>query len=155
SLVNERYELVTLKNGARSVRSVNDGEIFHPVAGPIAEAETLYVRQLRLRERIEQWGTSGVTPKTSPAPVGETPSGASGTVALPGEFVIWDVGLGAGGNALTAMRQLTDIAAELRIVSFDRTLEALRFAVQHAAELQFPLGFEEPIRAALEGRECT
>jgi hypothetical protein len=50
--VNRRYELVVLKNGVRSIRSLDDGETFHPIAGPVAEAEALYVRQLRLRERI-------------------------------------------------------------------------------------------------------
>jgi queuine tRNA-ribosyltransferase len=120
--VSERYELVTLKNDARSVRSLNAGETFHPVAGPATEAEALYVRQLRLRERLSRAR----------------------------EFVIWDVGLGAGGNALTAIRQLGDISGALQISSFDRTLDALRFALQHAGELQFPLGFEEPIRVALE-----
>ena len=43
-----------------------DAETFHPVVGPVAEAQALYVNQLRLRERlqnhavggcgVEQWG---------------------------------------------------------------------------------------------------
>ena len=126
-MVNERYELVMLKNGAHSVRSLDDGETFHPIAGPVAEAEALYVRQLRLRERISSTR----------------------------EFIIWDVGLGAGGNVLTALRQLEDVSAALRIISFDRTLQPLRFALQHAAALEFVSGFEDRIRAALEPGEAT
>ena len=49
------YILVTLANGVRSVRSLAEAETFHPVIGPVAEAEALYVRQLRLRERFAAW----------------------------------------------------------------------------------------------------
>ena len=104
------YELVTLANGVISVRSVAHGETFHPVIGPVAEAEALYVRQLRLRERL---------------------------AACDGEFVLWDVGLGAGANVLTALSCLRDIEGTLRVVSFDNTLEALGFAVEHADALGY------------------
>jgi len=104
------YELVTLVNGTRSVRDRATGETFHPVIGPAAEAEALYVRQLRLRERVG---------------------------ACPGEFVIWDVGLGAGANSLTVLRHLRDVQGRLRIVSVDCTLEALAFAVEHADALGY------------------
>jgi hypothetical protein len=46
------YELVRLNSGVYSVRSGCTAETFHPVVGPAAEAEALYVRQLRLRERL-------------------------------------------------------------------------------------------------------
>jgi tRNA U34 5-methylaminomethyl-2-thiouridine-forming methyltransferase MnmC len=118
-IVTTDYELVRLRNGTFSVRSSVDRETFHPVAGPIAEAEALYVRQLRLRERAV------------------------------GEFVIWDIGLGAGGNALTAIRHLSDTSARIHIISFDRTTEALRFASAHAVALEFPIGFESEIATAL------
>src|SRR5467141_1434174 len=62
------YKLVKLPSGVHSVHSLAHKETFHPVIGPVAEAEALYVRQLQLRERVEKTG---------------------------GEFVIWDVGLGA------------------------------------------------------------
>lgn len=129
------YELVGLKNGASSVRSLDNGETFHPVAGPIAEAEALYVRQLRLRERVTRR-------QQSPEP------------GLLNGFVIWDVGLGAGANALTAIRQLADIPAELRVVSFDRTLGALVFAQEHATALEFPLEFEDVTDALLRNRRA-
>src|SRR6266566_3371876 len=47
--MNSAYQLVRLNNGICSVRSLADGETFHPVIGPVAEAEALYVRQLVLR----------------------------------------------------------------------------------------------------------
>src|SRR5207249_4578926 len=69
SLVTSRgYKLVQLANGARGVHSLAYGETMHPVIGPAAEAVGLYVKQLRLVQRIRKHA---------------------------GEFVIWDVGLGA------------------------------------------------------------
>jgi len=141
SPVSTGYELVRLANGAFSIRSLADGETFHPVEGPIAEAEALYVRQLHLRERM--------TCRQQPGAAEICQQDAAGTLA--DDFVIWDVGLGAGGNVLTAIRQLRDVCARLRIVSFDRTPDALRFAAQHAEELQFPLGFESAIQQLLDG----
>ena len=60
------YRIVKLANGAHSVHSLAHHETFHPVIGPVAEAEALYVRQLRLAERVKQHL---------------------------GEFVVWDVGV--------------------------------------------------------------
>src|SRR5436190_3407505 len=110
-----QFELKRLANGAFSVHSVADGETFHPVVGTVTEADALYVRQLGLIERVTK---------------------------AEGEFVIWDVGLGAGGNVLTAIRRLANTTAAIRILSCDRTLEPLRFARENAAALEFPLGFE-------------
>jgi tRNA U34 5-methylaminomethyl-2-thiouridine-forming methyltransferase MnmC len=116
------YQLVQLKNGTWSVRSVAEGETFHPVIGPVAEAEALYVRQLRLTERF---------------------------ATAAGEFVIWDVGLGAAANVLTALRALAAIPGRLRVVSFDHTVEPLRFALAGAEQLGFVCGFEAPIAELL------
>lgn len=108
--MSDRYELVQLKNGAFSIRSVADEETFHPVVGPVAEAEALYVRQLRLVERLR---------------------------ATDGEFVVWDVGLGAAANPLTFIRAGRDEQKRLRVVSFDHTREPLQFAVEKARELDY------------------
>lgn len=115
---NRQYELKRLANGSFSVHSIVDAETFHPVAGPVAEAEALYIRQLGLVERVSHAGK---------------------------EFVIWDVGLGAGGNALTAIRSMANTTASIRILSFDHTIEPLRFARENAVALEFPLGFESQL----------
>ena len=112
---NTGYQLVRLNNGICSVRSLADAETFHPVVGPVAEAQALYVNQLRLRERIQNHT---------------------------GEFVIWDVGLGAAANALSVLRATRDIACHIRLVSFDHTLEPLAFALKHAADLGYFGGYE-------------
>ena len=120
------YSLVTLANGVRSVRSHAEAETFHPVIGPVAEAEALYVRQLRLRERL---------------------------AAHTGEFVIWDVGLGAAANVLTVLRATHDLPCRIRLVSFDHTLEPLRFALQHAEQLGYFGGYESLVGELLaEGK---
>jgi len=119
------YQLVRLNNGICSVRSLADAETFHPVIGPVAEAEALYVNQLKLRERLKNHS---------------------------GEFVIWDVGLGAAANALTVLRATRDIACQIRLVSFDHTLEPLEFALKHAAELGYFGGYENHLQAFLQAR---
>ena len=88
------------------MRSLADGEVMHPGVGPLVEAERLYVRQSRLRERL-----------------------------LAGErqpLVVFDVGLGAGSNALAARstsEALPSGAARLELVSFERDLGALELAL--------------------------
>jgi tRNA U34 5-methylaminomethyl-2-thiouridine-forming methyltransferase MnmC len=109
------YKLVRLASGAHSVHSLAHHETFHPVVGPVAEAEALYVRQLDLVERLRRQR---------------------------GEFVIWDVGLGAAANALTVLRAMRGIPGALRLLSFDHTLEPLRFALQHTDYLDYLEGYE-------------
>jgi len=120
--MSDAYQLVRLNNGICSVRSLVDAETFHPVVGPVAEAEALYVRQLRLRERLQNHV---------------------------GEFVIWDVGLGAAANALAVLRATRDIACQIRLVSFDHTLEPLEFALKHAADLGYFGGYENHLQEFL------
>jgi hypothetical protein len=112
------YELVRLANGAFSVRSLAENETFHPVVGPVAEAEALYVNQLKLRKRLE---------------------------SNAGEFVIWDVGLGAAANVLAVLRASADLPCSLRVISFDRTLDPLRFALQHSEKLGYFGGYENVV----------
>jgi tRNA U34 5-methylaminomethyl-2-thiouridine-forming methyltransferase MnmC len=122
-LNSEHYQLVRLKNGTCSIRSLAEDETFHPVVGPVAEAEALYVKQLRLRQRVQ---------------------------SHEGEFVVWDVGLGAAANAMAVLRATADLACSLRIISFDRTLEPLDFALRHAAELGYLSGYESAARELLD-----
>jgi tRNA U34 5-methylaminomethyl-2-thiouridine-forming methyltransferase MnmC len=109
------FKLVRLANGIRSVHSVEYGETFHPVIGPVAEAQALYVRQLKLLERLR---------------------------GHRGEFVVWDVGLGAAANPLTVLQATREIPCHLRLVSFDQTTAPLEFALEHAAQLEYLAGYE-------------
>jgi tRNA U34 5-methylaminomethyl-2-thiouridine-forming methyltransferase MnmC len=122
-LSSENYQLVRLKNGTWSVRSLAENETFHPVVGPVAEAEALYVKQLRLRERLQ---------------------------SHEGEFVVWDVGLGAAANAIAVLRATSDFTDVVRMISFDHTLEPLRFALRHASELGYLAGYETAVEELLQ-----
>ena len=127
SAVPTSYRLVRLRNGACSVRALAEAETFHPGIGPAREAEALYVRQLHLPERVRE--TSG-------------------------EFVIWDVGLGAAANALTVIRLVREglkgKPAQLRLISFDLTTNAVAFALEHGAELGYVTGYESALAKLIE-----
>jgi tRNA U34 5-methylaminomethyl-2-thiouridine-forming methyltransferase MnmC len=112
------YKIVKLIHGAYSVHSLAHRETFHPVIGPVAEAAALYVRQLGLVERI---------------------------AAHKDQFVIWDVGLGAAANVLTVLRAVREVPASVHVVSFDHTLEPLKFALQHVEKLEYLGGYEGPL----------
>ena len=120
------FKLVQLPNGAQAVYSSAYDEKMHPGLGPAAEADLLYVRQLKIPERMRK--------------------GA-------GEFVVWDVGLGAAANAIAVLRATRDIARPLRIVSFDNTAEPLSFALQNAEALDYLRGYENQIETLRERRE--
>lgn len=122
------YKIVKLASGVHSVHSLAERETFHPVIGPVAEAEALYVKQLRLPERL---------------------------AAHQGEFVIWDVGLGAAANVLTVLRATREISTPLRILSFDHTLEPLQFALEHAAMLGYFNGYEAFVEKFLRDHKIT
>ncbi len=116
------YELRQLANGPKTVFATRYGEKMHPGLGPQAEAELLYVRQLGIGERLRNHR---------------------------GEFVIWDVGLGAGANAIAALRATREMAGRLRLISFDDTSGALAFALEHTAALGYPAGYENEIAGLL------
>jgi len=117
------YRLTKLVNGSYSLHSLLYGETFQPVIGPVAEAEALYVRQLKLPERLRE---------------------------AKGEFVIWDVGLGAAANPVTVLRVTADIRCSIRLISFDQTLEPLRFALGHVEVLGYPAGYEAHLEQLLK-----
>ena len=122
------YRLVKLPGGAHSVHSLAHGETFHPVVGPTVEAESLYVRQLRILERLANHV---------------------------GEFVVWDVGLGAAANPLTLLRATRQLHCSIRILSFDHTLEPLQFALQHPEYLPYLKGYEAHLEQLIRERRVS
>lgn len=123
--MNPSYRLVTLNNGIVSLCETENEETFHPVIGPEAEADALYVGQLRVAERM---------------------------ALSDEEFVVWDVGLGAAANALGAVKAVLGTKGKLRLVSFDCTDGALRFAIDNAAALGYAAGHEEILEELLAKR---
>ena len=119
------YQLATLANGGKTLFSASYGEKMHPGLGPQAEAELLYVRQLKICERLQSCAS---------------------------EFVIWDVGLGGAANALAALRATREISGEIRLISFDNTAEPLEFALNNAAALGYVAGYEEQLATMLRER---
>ncbi|MEO7931738.1 MAG: MnmC family methyltransferase [Chthoniobacterales bacterium] len=107
------FELVALRDGLHTLRDLETGETFHPVVGPMVEAEAIHIGPLDLETRM-----------------------------LGGEvFTIWDVGLGAAANAVALLEKLASMRVpfQCKLVSFDCTLEPLRFTLSHAAQLTYPL----------------
>lgn len=99
-------EIVTLANGALAIRERASGEVMHPGEGPLVEAETIYVAPSRLAERLREGGEP---------------------------LVLFDVGLGAATNAITAWRvsEAQPMSARrLEMVSFEHDLDALRLALR-------------------------
>jgi queuine tRNA-ribosyltransferase len=87
------------------MRDAEAGEVMHPVIGAAVESERLYVAQSDLVARLLEPGQ--------------------------GPLVLFDVGLGAAGNALAAIRAARAAPAgrrPLTIVSFERELGALTLA---------------------------
>ena len=119
------YKLVRLANGAHTVHATDYDEKMHPGLGPAAEAESLYVQQLRIAGRMRE---------------------------VAGEFVVWDVGLGAAANAIAVLRATRDIPHPLRLVSFDDTAEPLAFALSNADALGYLHDYESTAKALREKR---
>ena len=125
------HEIVRTRHGALAIRSLADGEIMHPGVGPLIEAEQLYVRQSRLEDRLRTAGDA----QTPPAPPPRT-------------LVVFDVGLGAGSNALAARavsERAPAQAARLDLYSFERDLGALELALANGDAFGWR---DEPAEAA-------
>jgi len=122
------FELVTLRNGTRAVRHLRHGEVMHPSVGPWQEARALYVEQSRLAEKLQVEGPP---------------------------LHVWDVGLGAGTNAVAALTCARELGArqrrELRVVSFEVDLAPLRLALADADGFPFLQPFAAAGAALLSG----
>jgi queuine tRNA-ribosyltransferase len=116
-------EVVVTRGGARAMLDRKTGEVMHPGVGPVTEARELYVRASRLFERL-------VEPAQGP-------------------LVLLDVGLGAGSNAAAAVSAWESLgrgARPLELVSFDRSLSALKLALHDENAASF--GFSQRAREA-------
>lgn len=124
------FDLVTVASGARSLRSREHGETFHPVVGPMTEARGLHVVQQRLVERA---------------------------CATEGPFVVWDAGLGAAANAIAVIEAFHPfperVAVELH--SFDVTTAPLEFALENAGELEYVAPHRTTIERLLANGETA
>ncbi|MDR1305715.1 MAG: hypothetical protein LBK76_10925 [Verrucomicrobiales bacterium] len=98
-----------LPHGEFSMQSRHERETFHPVIGARREAELLYLEQFSLAERC------------------------ASTTGDP--LVVWDVGLGAAGNAMHLIECWRQHPGrDLQLASFDLRDAALRFALRHHAD---------------------
>src|SRR3954470_4013822 len=99
------YEVHRAWEGFSSIRQISSGEIMHSRTDPMEEARRVYVEQSYLAQRL---GESASPP-----------------------LILWDVGLGAGANAIAAMEcfEGADSKRPLEIVSFENDLDPLRLAV--------------------------
>lgn len=120
------FEIVTTKMGVLSIRDKVTQEIMHNPVGPWAEANALYIDQSNMRRRLSE--------------------------NLDEELVIFDVGLGAAANALAALHCAQSVSPRrpVRVVSFERDLNLLRFALQNAHHFDHFKGFENAIETLLE-----
>jgi len=122
------FELVTLRNGTRAVRHLGHGEVMHPSVGPWQEARALYVEQSRLAEKLQHEGPP---------------------------LRVWDVGLGAGTNAVAALTCARELGQrqqrELEVVSFELDLAPLRLALADAQGFSFLQPFASAGNALLDG----
>ena len=101
-------EVVKTRWGSWAVRDHEAGEVMHPGPGPLIEAQELYVQQSQLADRLTRTQAS--------------------------RFVVFDVGLGAGSNALAAWQvsqACPPQTARLEIVSFENNLEAMHLALKN------------------------
>jgi queuine tRNA-ribosyltransferase len=103
-----RYEVV-VKDDVGYIRDTVSGEVMHPGSDPAQEAQSLYVEQSRLLERLESGSEEAL--------------------------VVWDVGLGAAANAMAAILAVENAgpaaARPLKLVSFENDLDSLKLALDH------------------------
>jgi queuine tRNA-ribosyltransferase len=108
-LTRGRYEVI-VREGAGFIRETASGEVMHAGSDPTEEARSLYVEQSRLVARLQA--------------LDDQP------------LVVWDVGLGAAGNAMASILAVEALptarpARRLTLVSFENDLDALKLALDH------------------------
>ena len=121
-----RYEVV-VKEELGYIRDTVSGEVMHLGGAPSLEAQSLYVEQSRLLERL----SSRAEASLAYTPLADAPPAVSSAQPL----VVWDVGLGAAANAMAAILAVenlgTAVARPLMLVSFENDLDSLKLALDH------------------------
>ncbi len=130
-----RFTVHTAEAGFSSIRDSVSGEIMHATVHPDVEAAQIYIDQSSL-----------LAAAFKPAPVEDPWSIA------PEPLVVWDVGLGAGHNAMALIHRLEANPGHrpVHLISFEHDLDAFRLALSH--QKLFPhLRHEAPHRLDKEG----
>jgi len=109
------YEVHRAWEGFASIRQISSGEIMHSRTAPMEESRKLYVEQSFLAERLTE------------NPQKKDP------------LVIWDVGLGAGANAMAAIECHEKVPGTrpLQIISFENDLDSLRLALERQTDFPY------------------
>src|SRR2546423_13247874 len=109
------YEVHRAWEGFASIRQISSGEIMHSRTAPMEEARELYVEQSYLAERLRE-----SSPNKDP-------------------LVVWDVGLGAGANAMAAIECYEKVsgARPLHLISFENDLDSLRLALRQQSDFPY------------------
>ena len=130
------YEVHKAWEGFASIRQISSGEIMHSRTAPMEEATRLYVEQSNLADRVR------------------LSAGEEAEDAEP--LVIWDVGLGAGANAMAAINCYEEQATlgpvrPIHIISFENDLDSLRLAFRHNRDFPY-LRHSGPAAILTDGR---
>ncbi|XDD48639.1 tRNA guanosine(34) transglycosylase Tgt [Leptospira sp. WS92.C1] len=126
------YEILENKDGGFwSVRQKSSGETMHSVNNPVEEAKSLYILQSNLAKKLSR----------------DTNMNGSDPLAEP--FVIWDVGLGAATNSMSAIHCYEKIESpiSMNIISFECDLDPFRLVMKNIG--CFPHLFHQAPRGLL------
>ncbi|HOP64036.1 MAG TPA: tRNA guanosine(34) transglycosylase Tgt [Spirochaetota bacterium] len=105
------YEVIRQERGFHSIRQKSSGEVMHSVTEPFAEAMKLYVGQLNMPVTLREHDDDC--------------------------FVIWDVGLGGGTNAMATVMEYERLCRgeegfpRIKLISFENDLDSFRLAVKN------------------------
>ncbi len=119
----ELFEVVKTTLGVTSIRNNLVNEVMHAPLGPWEEANKLYINQSNLKKHLSK----------------DTQE----------EFILFDVGLGAGANALAALHCAKSRSRPLRIISFEIDMSLLKFALKHSHEFEHFKGYESAIESII------
>ena len=111
------YELFSSLKGQVSVKHTPSGEVMHSVNVPIEEAKALYIDQSQLSSRL-------IEVEAEP-------------------LVIWDVGLGAGTNAMATLQCFESVLKDqanvrtVHLISFEKDLDSFKLATQSVSHFPY------------------